>query len=450
LIVFRQLATSCLFAALLLPVAASTRPHYGGTIHVEVTGDPLAIPDGVALRLIFDSLTALAPDGSVQPALALTWQSDDRDHRWQFMLRPGVAFQDGSPLTATAVVDSLNRSCNGNCPWSALHAVGSSLIFTADSPMPQLPALLSGNDFLIALTAGADGLPPANPIGTGPFHFVANSNGVLTLGANQNCWQGPPFADSIQIRGHRTIRDQWLDLSVGRGDVVQVPPEMLRQARQQQLTLAVSPSVSLLALELSTTGALANRVLRASIAQAVDRSALSNFIFQKQGDLTAALLPQQLTGYAFLFPSDRDLGKAIALRGGLTPPPLKLAVEGDSAMQLAAQRIALNLHDAGYQIQVVSGNSPNADLFLRKLPLLGSNPSAALSILLRSTGQSDPLAAPSPAALYRTEKDILDLHTIIPLLDLPRAWAIGGQVRDFTLRADGSPDLADTSLENAP
>jgi peptide/nickel transport system substrate-binding protein len=448
--VFRQLATSCLFAALLLPAVARTRPHFGGSIRVEVAGDPLAVPAGLARRLIFDGLTTFGSDGSIQPALAIGWQADDRDHRWQFSLRPGVTFQDGTPVTASSIVESLNRSCNGNCPWSAVRAVGSLVIFTADSPMPQLPALLAGDEFLIALSVGADGLPPANPTGTGPFQFVSSARDTVALAANQNCWRGRPFADTIEIRGHRGIRDQWLDLSVGRANIVEVPPEMLRQARQQQLTVVASPAVTLLALDLSTTGALANPMLRASVAQAVDRSALFNVIFQKQGDLTAALLPQQLTGYAFLFPADRNLGKALALRGGLTPPPLKLAVEGDSAMQLAAQRLALNLHDAGFQVQVVSGNSPGADLILRELPLVGSDPAAVLSVLLHAAGQSDPVAASLPATLFRAEKNILDPHTIVPLLDLPRAWAFGAHVRDFTLNADGSPDLADTSLENAP
>jgi peptide/nickel transport system substrate-binding protein len=447
--VFRHLAISCLFAALLLPSAARTRPQYGGTIRVEVTGDPLAAPAGIARRLIFDGLTTFGHDGFVQPALAVAWRSEDRDHRWQFSLRPGVTFQDGSPLSATSVVDSLNRSCNGHCPWSAVHAVGSLVIFTADSPMPQLPALLAGDEFLIALTIGADGLPPTKPLGTGPFQFVSAVRDAVTLAANQNCWSGRPFADTVEIRGHRAIRDQWLDLSVGRADAVEIPPEMLRQARQQQLTIVTSPLVSLLALQLSTTSALANPMLRASIAQTVDRSALFNVIFQKQGDLTAALLPQQLTGYAFLFPTDRNLGKAIALRGGLTTPPLKLAAEGDSAMQLAAQRLALNLHDAGFSVQVVPGNTLNLDLLLRKLPLESSEPAAALAVLMHSVGQNDPTNASTPPALFRVEKNILDIHSIVPLLDLPRAWAISSKVRDFTLRTDGTPDLADASLENA-
>jgi peptide/nickel transport system substrate-binding protein len=448
--VFRRLAISCLFAALLLCAEARTRPHYGGTIRVEVAGDPLANPGGVARRLIFDGLTVLGPDGAVDPALASSWQSDDRAHRWQFTLRSGVVFQDGSPLTAVDAVNSLNRSCNGNCPWSSVRAIGSTLIFIGDSPMPQLPAILAGEQYLIALTVGADGLPPAKPTGTGPFQLVSSANGTLMLAANSNSWQGRPFADSIEIRGHRGIRDQWLDLGVGRAEVVEVPPEMLRQAHQQQLTVVVSPPVSLLALQLSSSGALASPTLRASIAKSVDCSALFNVIFQKQGYLTAALLPQQLTGYAFLFPTGRDLNKALALRGGRTPPPLKLSVEGDGAMQLAAQRIALNLRDAGFQVQVLSGNAPGAELFLRKFPLAGNNPAAALAVLLRSAGLDDPVSAQSPAGLYHDEKDILNSHIVVPLLDLPRAWAVGGKIREFTLLPDGSPDLADASLESAP
>ncbi len=144
---------------------------------------------------------------------------------------------------------------------------------------------------------------------------------------------------------------------------------------------------------MSDTGALANPVLRAAIAQAVDRGALSNVIFQKQGEITASLLPQSLTGYAFLFPADRDLNKANELRGGLTPPPLTLAADGDATMQLAAQRIALNLREAGFNVQVANArNASRADLALRKLPLDGADPAAALETLLRGAGENVPVA----------------------------------------------------------
>ncbi|MDR3386048.1 MAG: ABC transporter substrate-binding protein, partial [Rudaea sp.] len=283
---------------------------------------------------------------------------------------------------------------------------------------------------------------------TGPFQFTSSNNGTVTLTANETCWQGRPFLDEILITGNRTIREQWLDLSVGRADIAEVPPQELRPAQQQHLAVQVSPPVELLALEVSDTGALTNAMLRAAIAQAVDRGALSNVIFQKQGEITASILPQSLTGYAFLFPADRNLNKANELRGGLTPPPLTLTADGDGALQLAAQRIALNLREAGFNVQVANAhNAPHADLVLRKLPLEGADPAAALETLLRGADENVPVAGRNPNALFRAEHDVLDLHTIVPLLDLPRAWAIGSRVRDLRLRADGTPDLASASLE---
>ena len=174
----RRLVFSCFVVALALPSTARTRPHYGGSLRVEIAGDPWHNPDGIARRLVLDGLTALDADGNVRPALATDWKSDDNDHHWQFRLRPTVHFQDGSPLTSTSVVMSLNISCKNNCPWTSVHAVGSSVVFTSDSPTPNLPALLTQDVFLIALTRTADGQTPANPIGTGPFQFAAFAGGV--------------------------------------------------------------------------------------------------------------------------------------------------------------------------------------------------------------------------------------------------------------------------------
>ncbi len=447
----RRFAISCLMAGLALSAAARTRPHYGGTLHVEIEGDPWQRPGGLPRRLVFDGLTRLDADGVVRPALAVQWESESGDHRWQFRLRPGVHFHDGTSLTSVNVVASLNLSCSDNCPWTAVRAVGSTVVFTGDSPMPNLPALLAGGDFLISLTITADGKTPNGAIGTGPFQLTGFNNGVLTLAANENSWEGRPFADAIEIRVHRPVRDQWLDLGVGRADVVEVPAEQTRQAQQQRLDVVVSPPVTLLALQVADTGALANPALRAAISLAVDRSALFNVIYQKQGEVTASLLPQALTGYSFLFSTDRDMNKAHELRGGLTVPPLTLSVEGNGAMQLAAQRIALNLHEAGFNVQVVgANNAQHSDLVLRKLPLEGGDSAAALEALLRSAGQTAPSVEQGPDALFKEEREFLDRHTLVPLLDLPWAYAIGGRVRDFQLNPDGSPDLAGASLEDAP
>ena len=445
----RRFAISFLLAIGPLTAMASTRPHYGGTLHVETAGDPWQRQNGVARRLVYDGLTQFDAAGAVRPALALTWEPDNNNHRWQFRLRPGVHFHDGSSLTSVTVAASLTISCPADCPWSAVKAVGPLVVFTSDSPMPNLPALLADDRFLIALTVTADGKTPPPATGTGAFSVTGFNNGVLSLAANENCWSGRPFADAVEIRVHRPVREQWLDLSLGRADLVEVPAEQLRQAQQERLILVTSPPSTLLALEVTDAGTLANLKLRGAIAAAVDRSALFSVIFQKQGSVTASLLPQRLSGYSFLFPTERDLNKAHELRGGLTTGSLTLSADGDGAMQLAAQRIVLNLREAGFNVQVVNSTPQHTDLALRELQISAANPSAALEQALRSAGEDAAVQVDSPTALYKAERIALDEKRLIPLLDLPKAYAIGPRVRDLHLRADGTPDLADASLEDA-
>ncbi|KAA6458295.1 hypothetical protein DYQ86_20475 [Acidobacteria bacterium AB60] len=451
--VSRRTAISCLLLAILLaglaaPAAARTRPRYGGTLRIETVGDPWQLPSGIARRLVLDGLTTLDAAGNVRPALATDWQSENAGHRWIFRLRPGVRFHDGSPLTTIAVVASLNASCPSDCPWTSLRASGAAVVFSSDAPMPNLPALLAGDEFLIALTLSSEGKTPTAATGTGPFQVTGFSNGVLSLSANDTCWQGRPFVDTLEIRTRRALSDQRLDLVAGRADVIEVPAEDARQARQQHLLLLASPPVQLLALEIADSGPLANPNLRAAIALAVDRSALANVIFQKEGQVAASLLPQSLSGYAFLFAPERDLARAQQLRGGITPPSLPFRVEGDGALQLAGQRIALNLREAGFPTQLNSAAS-HPDLVLRILPIEFPAPAATLEQLFRRNDHPDPVED-NPAAEYKAERGFLDRKTVVPLLHLPRVYALSPRVRDLALHADGSLDLANASLEASP
>jgi len=447
--VLRLFVISCLVGVLALPAAARTRPHYGGTLHVETEGDPWQRPGGLARRLVLNGLTTMGPDGSARPALAVEWKSENDDHRWQFRIRPGVHFQNGTALNSSNVVASLVAICGAGCPWSAVHAVGSTVVFTSESPLPNLPELLAGDVYLIGIPSDS----PQGIVGTGPFQSATGltAEGTLRLTANDNCWQGRPFLDSIEFHVQRSIREQWLNLTAGRADLVEVPAEQLRQAHDQRLNIVTSPPVTLLALTLSDTGALSNPNLRASIAFAVDRSALSNVIFQRQGEITASFLPAELTGYAFLFSADRDLNKAHELRGGVTPPTLLLGSEGGSAMQLAAQRIALNLHDAGFNVQVATAGTPqHIDITLRRFILESNRPQPGLESIFRAADLAIPVLDQTPAGLYKVERGVLDAHMVIPLLYVPRAYAVGGRVRDLLLSPDGVPELAGVSLEDAP
>ena len=90
---------------------ARTRPHYGGTLRVEIEGDPWQQPNGIARRLVYDGLTRLDGAGVAEPALAIDWKADNDHRRWQFRLRPGTHFSDGTVVTSVNIVSSLNASC---------------------------------------------------------------------------------------------------------------------------------------------------------------------------------------------------------------------------------------------------------------------------------------------------------------------------------------------------
>lgn len=444
---FRQLAISLLLAAVAATAAiARTRPRYGETLRVEIAGDAWQRPNGLARGLVFDGLMQIDSNGMVQPALAIDAESENKDHRWEFHLRPGIHFHDGTALTSANVVASLNAACTSNCPWSSVHAIGASVIFLGDFPMPNLPQLLALDEYRIVLVTADSG--GASKIGTGPFQVSGSANGIITLTANENHWQGRSFVDKIELRDHRAVRDQWLDLSLGHADLVEVPPEQLRQAREQRLNVLVSPPSTLLALQINDAGPLANASLRAAISSAIDRAALCNVIFQRQSESTASLLPQEMTGYSFLFPIVRDLNKSHELKGGVNVPQLILGAEGQDTMQIAAQRLALNMQEAGFRVQVTTPLH-HLDMILRKVDISNTTPGAALDATLRRLGETPTSTEQTAAALYQSEHDFLDRHTVLPLLFLPRAFAIGPRVLNLRLDADGMPDLADASLEDA-
>jgi ABC-type transport system substrate-binding protein len=142
-----------LYAALLLVTMApstvgASRPSYGGTLRVELRGtsvtlDPrewksgtLDSATGEKLRvLVFDRLVALDNYGRFQPQLATEWSHDAAFKRWQFALRGGVKFSDGSALTTADVVAALQPLLPGT---QQIQVSGNSVVIQSNTPAPDL------------------------------------------------------------------------------------------------------------------------------------------------------------------------------------------------------------------------------------------------------------------------------------------------------------------------
>jgi peptide/nickel transport system substrate-binding protein len=386
-------------------------------------------------------LTSLDPQGHVHPLLADHWESQNGDRRWQFIVHPRISMHDGLPLNAKIVAQVLAATTSA-VPWRSVQGSESAVTFESDAPMPNLPALLASADFAIARRS-LDG----TLIGTGPFR-IANLNSTgAELDANDSYWQGRPFADRAAIFGGRSIRSQWLELGVGRADIVEVPGETFRRAQQDHLRITESTRGELVLLTISPD--VTDLDLRHAISASIDRGALANVVFQKQGQPAATLLPNSMTGYAVLFAQPFDLAVARALRAKLAfAPALTISYDpSDPTLQLAAERIALNARDAGIVLQAVPQNAGSASAIrLSRVMLPSTDASACLDELSRDLiGQNLPSTS-DLSVLYQQERDLLDQARVIPLVHLPTAVATSDRVRDTRFLRDNR-GLADVWIE---
>lgn len=99
------------------PVAKAVRSsiEYASMKDVRDINPHLYLGEMAAQAMVFESLVVNMPDGSVQPALAQSWEISPDGRTYTFHLRAGVKFTDGEPFNAQAVkknVDAVlaNRS----------------------------------------------------------------------------------------------------------------------------------------------------------------------------------------------------------------------------------------------------------------------------------------------------------------------------------------------------
>jgi len=447
-------AASLLLA--LCPATAATRPRYGGTLRVELSTstaslDPAqqsAFPTSVQEQLaalLFDGLVARDEYAKLRPGLAASWQHDPDYRRWLFHLQSGVLLHNGEPLRPHLVVMSLAAS---NPNWQ-VRLQGDDVVIESSSPVPNLLAELAcaRNSIVVHTEAGA-------VVGTGPFRVSTWEAGKrLVLTANDDYWGGRPFLDSIEITMGRSQRDQALDLQLGRADVVEVPPDQVRRAQQEGQRVAVSAPTELIALAFSDQPSVKEPTLREAISLSIDRSAIQSTLLQKQGEAAGGLLPQWVSGYAFLFPVTASVERARQLRRDLgATPSLTVAYDWNDPLGRAiAERVSVNAKDADIAIQTygenLSARAGNADARLVRVPLASNDAAAALAALSVAAGHQSVTPTNSPEELYASERALRNDFRLLPIAYVPQAWALGARVHDWVTPREGGWRLSEVWLE---
>ncbi len=406
-IAWRWIAAASALLALGALLDAARRPRYGGELRVEMraslrTLDPSEIPeDPVALaaeRLwqpaVFETLVRLDDHGQPQPWLATSWTHDLTRKSWIFSVRKDVKFHDGT-VWAPGV-----------------------LTFPDDRPIEQILRELAGARNAITMRS-ADG----TLLGTGPYRIAKWEPGKsATLAANDQYWGGRPYLDSIAIQMGRSMADQANDFQVNKADVAEMALRDLRSAKQRGTLTSETPPMETVALVFEN-GRVPPSV-RAALALSIDRAAIHNVLLQRQGEISGALLPRWLSGYAFLFPAERDVVKARqALNSAAT---LAFAYERDDAMiRPIGERIALNAMEAGITLRLGNGTP---DVRLMRLPITAGDPWLAMLDLASLLRLAPPATTGTP---YEAEKAMLDASGVIPLFHLPQAWLLRAPVHNW-------------------
>jgi MarR-like DNA-binding transcriptional regulator SgrR of sgrS sRNA len=257
--------------------------------------------------------------------------------------------------------------------------------------------------------------------GTGPFKIARWEPGKsATLGAHDTYWGGRPYLDAVNIRMAREPADQAADFQLGKADVVE------GRTGVKQATDARASEVVALQFDARVADAI-----REAVALSIDRSAIQTVILRKHGEASAALLPQWLSGYAFVFPTARNLARARQLV--TAPATLGFSYDlKDPVLRAVAQRIEVNVREAGVNMHPSVGDS---DVKLLALPVTATDPMVALEDM---AGLLKMTLVPSKP--YEAERALLDGYRVVPIVHLSKAWSVSARVRNW-------PRLADVWLE---
>jgi peptide/nickel transport system substrate-binding protein len=172
-------------------------------------GEGLTIWQGV-----YDTLITLDPDGELSPGLATEWAFDESQTVLTVELRSGVAFSDGEPFDAEAVVANYKHFAETVGANIAMAASITGVVaqdddtveYTLSEPDPGLEYSLAGALGAMAspVSLGSDDLT-TQPIGTGPYEMdldrtVTGSEIVFTRRDSEH-WNGAAWAwDEITFK----------------------------------------------------------------------------------------------------------------------------------------------------------------------------------------------------------------------------------------------------------
>ncbi|MCR9151370.1 MAG: ABC transporter substrate-binding protein [Rhodobacteraceae bacterium] len=236
--------TAAMANTMLATAVRAQGPKKGGTLRMGLQGgsttdsmDPALATNQVALmviRLWGEPLVELTDDGGIEGKVAESFESTPDAQVWTFKVRKGITFSNGQPVTATDVVESLDRHSGEDTKSGALGIMRGikamrtegedTVVVELDTPNADLPYLLADYHLIIQPGGGKDA--PDAAIGTGPYVMKEIDMGVRFVAEkNPNYWGDLGNADVLELVVINDNTARVAALQSGQVDLIdRVPP----------------------------------------------------------------------------------------------------------------------------------------------------------------------------------------------------------------------------------
>jgi peptide/nickel transport system substrate-binding protein len=323
-----------------------------------------------------ETLVEYTNDGELEPMLATEW-SQVEDTAWDFTLREGVTFQDGTPMDADAVVGALTHVLKVPTPARAFNsdviagveAVDETTVrITTPKPDALVPLRVANANAGILAPKAYEGRQ-IDIVGTctGPFTVTEEVPAQsLSLEANEDYWGGDVTLDSAEVRFVSDGAARATQLQAGEAQIAKSIPVA------NLATLEGDSNLSVEQLELRrTTVMLLNNarppfndpLVRQAIQKAVDTQSIVDGVYEGAG--TAAVGPfgpdtDWAPQGAEAVSPDLDEARALLDQAGVDPESLTFElqtyVERPELPDVAAV-IQAQLAELGVKVKIKTGES---------------------------------------------------------------------------------------------
>jgi len=247
-------------------------------------------------NLVYETLVKLTNDGKFQPGLATSWKQTSPTV-WDFTLRTGVKFQDGTAFDSAAVKKSLERASTQSQGKGFLSMIKE--VQTPDATTARIVLSKPFSSILNNLTVpvasiispkALDDMTPKqlsqHPVGTGPFEFVSwVPDTKMTFKAFPDYWGAKPKLKTVEFIPIPEDSTRYSALQAGDVDVIENPPpdQLSTLKSSTEFYPIVEPKARpiFLGFNLKT---VTNPLIRKAVAHAIDRNAIVKDVLEGVGN----------------------------------------------------------------------------------------------------------------------------------------------------------------------